>query len=105
LIATGVPANATGVIQLDGNNGNAAPVDFTLTPVATSSVAAAGNNNFVLIELEVTAPSTRTLQIWYNQPAGGGTCGSTYLYAPGVTDFQNASSRDRTPGVLIRVRN
>src|SRR5690606_21640958 len=79
LIATGVPTNPSG-IQLDGNNGNAAPVDFTLTPVATSSVAPAGNNNFVLIELEVTAPSTRTLQIWYNQPAGGGTCGSTYLY-------------------------
>jgi hypothetical protein len=104
LIATGVPTNPNG-IQLDGNNGTAAPVDFTLTPNPNATVAQAGNSNFVLIELEVTAPSTRTLQIWYNQPAGGGTCGSTFLYAPGVTDFQNAPSRDKTPGVLIRVRN
>jgi hypothetical protein len=103
LIATGTPTN--NVIQLDGNNGNAAPVDFILTPNPNASVASAGNANFVLIELDVTAPSTRTLQIWYNQPAGGGTCGSTFLYAPGVTDFQNAPSRDKTPGVLIRVTN
>jgi len=104
LIAAGVPTSPNG-IQLDGNNGNAAFVDFTLTPVATSTVATAGNSNFVLIELEVFAPSTRTLQIWYNQPAGGGTCGSTFLYAPGVTNFLGAASRDKTPGVLIRVRN
>lgn len=104
LLATGVPANPNG-IQLAGDNGSFAPVQFTLTPNAASSVAPSGNNNFVLFELEVTAPATRTLQLWYNQQAGGGTCGGSILYAPGVTNFQNAASRDITRGLLITVRN
>lgn len=104
LLATGMPSHPNG-IQLAGDNGSFTPVEFTLVPNAASSVAPTGNSNFVLFELEVTASATRTLQLWYNQQAGGGTCGNSILYAPGVTDFLNAASRDITRGLLITVRN
>lgn len=104
LIATGVQSNPNG-IQLDGNNGNAQPVDFTLTP--TGAAPAVSNNNFVIFEVLVKTPSTRTIQLWYNsRPTAGSTCASSILYAPGITSgFESTAARNKTPGLLLRLTN
>lgn len=104
LLSSGVPvAGAAGnVIQLAGDNGNAQDVAFQMTPAAGSSVAISGQD--LLFVLRVTAPSNRTLQLWYNAKASSaGICPSSTLYLPGV--IPPASGRNVLKGHLIRVSN
>jgi hypothetical protein len=103
LLGTGTPVG--GGISIPGDNGNPVPIDFTIDPNTAAAVAAAGNSNVVIFKLVVTAPSNRTLQLWYNAKPPAGVCSNSLLYLPGVTNFATASARDFVKGLLIRVGN
>ncbi|MDX2260366.1 MAG: hypothetical protein SFU84_01535 [Gemmatimonadales bacterium] len=103
LLGTGSPVG--GGISIPGDNGSAVPIDFSIDPNTAAAVAAAGNTNLVIFKLVVTAPSNRTLQLWYNAKPPAGTCSTSLLYQAGVTNFAAASARDYVKGLLIRVSN
>jgi hypothetical protein len=103
LLGSGAPTG--GGFSIPGDNGSAVPIDFTITPSTAAAVAAAGNSNLVIFKLVVTAPSNRTMQLWYNAKPPAGTCNSSLLYLPGVTNFAGATTRDYVRGLLIRVTN
>jgi hypothetical protein len=47
------------------------------------SVVAAGET--IILELQITAPSTRTFQVWYNtKNVDGSDCYNTKLYTPAL---------------------
>ncbi len=91
-------------LTLPGDNGNPTAVTFDMTPAAIA-VASPGNTNKVIFKLVVTAASNRTVTLWYNSKANSGICGSSIIYAPGVTDFNSNSNKDISKGLQITVTN
>jgi hypothetical protein len=92
-------------LTLPGDNGNPTAVTFTMAPNTTVGIASSPNTNKVIFKLVVTAASNRTVTLWYNSKANSGTCGSSIIYAPGVTNFNSSSSKDIFKGLQIRVTN
>ena len=101
LIASSVGGSG---LTLPGDNGTAAPAVFTMIPNLAQMVARP-NNNKVIFELVVEAASNRTVQLWYNSKATGGTCGNSIVYTDGVTDFTANGGKDISKGLQIRITN
>ena len=81
-IATFKPNTSDRTLQLPGNNSSPTNVTFTLNPITTGIVLPP---EMVIFELAITAPSTRTFQIWYNTRTTTGTpCATSNLYLPGA---------------------
>jgi hypothetical protein len=104
LIASGKPFNASNpsdqTLLIPGDNGNPALIRFNLTPVAGAAVSAGEK---VIFEVQITAPSNRTFQVWYNTKTTVGTsCHESKVYGAGVTNFSTGAA---TRGVNFNIRN
>jgi hypothetical protein len=103
-IATFKPSTSDKTLKLPGNNSSPSVVAFSLE----GSTGLATSPEMLIFELEITAPSTRTFQIWYNtKPAQ--TCLTSKLYTPGsVTNaatFNFGSSTSFLAGHALKITN
>jgi hypothetical protein len=104
LIATGKPTTSDQTLKLPGSNNSPTPTGFAMVP---SSVVPAVVNvgETVIFELQITAPSTRTFQVWYNTKTTAGTdCDNTILYNPALVT-PNFTTSGFLRGLHLKVTN
>lgn len=106
-IATFKPSTSDQTLQLPGNNGSPTKVVFALNPQSTGVVIPP---EMMIFELAITAPSSRTFQIWYNTRTTAGTpCATSKLYQPGaVTNsatFNFGTTTQFLAGQQLKVTN
>jgi hypothetical protein len=105
-IATGAPYNASNpsdqTLRIPGDNGSPAPIRFNLVPTSGINTAVVGAER-VAVEVQVTAASTRTFQVWYNtRTVSPSPCYESKVFAAGVTNFITGTA---TRGVNFNIRN
>ncbi|MFN0178349.1 MAG: hypothetical protein ACKVZ0_06080 [Gemmatimonadales bacterium] len=92
--------SGAGVVQLPGNNGNAAPITITLSDPATQ--AESQGSAVLWFQLTITAPSNRKPQAWYTSATfkTTNTCYHSVIYTP---TYPTSTSFKR--GLAIQVTN
>jgi hypothetical protein len=108
-IATFKPNTSDKTLKLPGSNSSPSLVKFNLDP---SSTGLATPPEMLIFELEITAPSTRTFQIWYNTKTTAGlSCATSKLYTPGAVTptnlltFSFGSSTSFLAGHALKITN
>jgi len=95
LIASGTPYNAAAptnqTLLIPGDNGSPALIRFNLAPVAGKAVTV---GEVIRFEVQVTAASNRTFQVWYNtRTTAGTTCAESKLVGTTIKGV-NLSTRN-----------
>jgi hypothetical protein len=106
LLATGNPYNAAApsdlTLRIPGDNGSPALIKFNLTPVAGQVVAV---GEVIHFEVQVTAASNRTFQVWYNtKTTAGTTCAESKVF-PNSSATTNLLTGTAIKGVTLTTRN
>ena len=79
------------------------PIPFIMVPTSSASLVNVGET--IILELQITAASTRTFQVWYNTKTDVGTdCYNTVLYTPALVT-PNFTTSGFLRGLHLKVTN